>query len=939
MNPPERDLISEPNAESGFGSGSGFGPGSGPGAGPRGGNLTAEQLARVHEIFSAAVDYPKSQREGYITAQCQADEQVRSAVCELLAIDGTDETRFSPEQGGLVPRITGAASPGDGAIPAQFGQYRIQRLIGKGGMGVVYLATQANPQRHVALKILASSAPSHSLRVRFAREIDLLGRLDDPGIARIFEAGTQATPSGLVSYFAMEYVQGPRLTDFANQQKLSIAARIDLVAKVADALHHAHTKGVLHRDLKPANILVASSLLPAPGAASVAFPGAALGTGLGTVSGVPATKATGQHTASQGPQPKILDFGVARLLETSTQHTALTEAGLLIGTVAYMSPEQLSGDQNAIDTRSDIYSLGVVLYELIANRLPSDVLTKPIAEAARIIRDDPPAPLTTANGARIDHDLATIVAKAMHKERDRRYSSAAALADDLRRWLRGETIAARPATVSYQLSRFARRNRGLVAAVAIATLATVAGLVISLSMYVRAQRASERATKEAALSGAIREYMIEGLLLAASPGRMGYEVKMMDVLAKAADGLHERFAENPEIEAEVRYDLAKVFEKLGKNRESLAELELVLPLVERTSGQDSERAIDVLASMAQVFARMQQPQRSLELAREGVARAKRGLPATNPAAIASAQRTGIALHLLGRHDEALATLTDVLATLERAEPRDEHTILTTLNWLLACETAKGNAAGALERTRDLADRTQKLWGRDNDHTLAARNNLVSALVNAKLLDEAAAAAVDLPEAAERTFPPGHPARAYLPLTAANAMLSSKRYQEAAKYGLMAHAACLAAFDDVNWTTEKAAETLRRVHTGWKAQPDELRRWALQGARIRLMVANADERPTTLKTISDITADLTEGAITLPDGGLPILLWQNRDTLAPMGHERRAVFMGNLACVMAALNQREHFDDALAAARESLATAKQPAVAQALLAAAEILRVK
>ena len=326
MSPPESDPISKPNAESG----------SGPAAGPRGTYLTAEQLARVHEIFSAAVDYPISQREAYVTAQCQADEQVRSAVCELLAFDGTDETCFSPEQGGLVPRIVSAALPGDGAIPAQFGQYRIERLIGKGGMGVVYLATQANPHRYVALKLLASNAPSQSLRTRFAREIDVLGRLDDPGIARIFEAGTQATASGPVSYFAMEYVHGPRLTDFAKQQQLSIAARIELVAKVADALHHAHTKGVLHRDLKPANILVA-----APAA--------------------PTTTLASQHTTAQGLQPKILDFGVARLLEGSTHHTALTEAGLLIGTVAYMSPEQLSGDQTAVDTRSDIYALGVVL--------------------------------------------------------------------------------------------------------------------------------------------------------------------------------------------------------------------------------------------------------------------------------------------------------------------------------------------------------------------------------------------------------------------------------------------------------------------------------------------------------------------------------------------------------------------------------------------------
>ncbi len=880
-----------------------------PSVSQRGGGLSAEQFARVHEIFSAAIDQAEVDREAFVAAECQSDEKVRSAVGELLALADSDEIRFSPEQGGLVPRIIDRVAVGDGDIPAEFGQYRIERLIGRGGMGVVYLATQANPQRQVALKLLASSAPSQSLRVRFAREIDLLGRLDDPGIARIFEAGTQATASGPVSYFAMEYVQGLRLTDFAAQQQLSIAARVELIAKVADALHHAHTKGVLHRDLKPANILVAAP-------------------------GVPAPTSSGQHTGSLGPQPKILDFGVARLLETTTQHTALTEAGLLIGTVVYMSPEQLSGDQRAVDTRSDIYALGVVLYELLASRLPYDVLSKPIAEAARIIRDDSPAQLVAAGGARIDQDLATIVAKAMHKERDRRYSSAAAFADDLRRWARGETIAARPATVTYQFSRFARRNRGLVGAVAFAALATVAGLVISLSLFVRAQRASERATKEAALSGAIREYLIEGLLLSASPGRMGYEVKMMDVLTKAADGLHERFADHPEIEAEVRWDLANVLEQLGKAKESLAEFELALPLVERTQGRDSDRAVRILAMMAQACLGLADPHRALAFANDGLGRAAGGLSSSSIAASQCAVQSGAALLQLGRHDEALVVLTEALLRLEAAEKPDEELILSALSWLQACENAKGNTANALDRNRQIAARAQKYWGRDNQNTVGARSNLIIALITAKLLDEAAALADDLPETAERTFPPGHPARAYSALTACTVMLRTNRYAESARYGLMAYAAAIAAFDDVNYVTERSVAALRVTYAQWKAQPDELRRWALQSARIRLMVANADERPTTLKAMSGIAADLTGGGIVLPEGGLVELIWENRDILAPAGHERRAVFMANLACVMAATDHREHFEAALDAARESLATAKHLDIAQGLLTAAE-----
>ena len=185
---------------------------------------------------------------------------------------------------------------------------------------------------------------------------------------------------------------------------------------VADAVQHAHAKGVIHRDLKPANILVADE-------AAVAD--------------------TGTHTHSAGAQPKVLDFGVARVSEPDTQHTALTEAGLVIGTVSYMSPEQLSGDNDAVDARSDVFAIGVILYELLTGRLPHDIRSKPIAEAARVVRDEEPAPLNApgnTNAGRFDRNLETIVAHATARDRDRRYATAAALADDLRRYLRNEPI-------------------------------------------------------------------------------------------------------------------------------------------------------------------------------------------------------------------------------------------------------------------------------------------------------------------------------------------------------------------------------------------------------------------------------------------------------------------------------------------------------------------
>jgi non-specific serine/threonine protein kinase/serine/threonine-protein kinase len=337
-----------------------------------------------------------------------------------------EEARNAPE----VTETLGPRQPSR-PMPQRIGQFHIKNVIASGGMGTVYEAIQEHPRRTVAVKVMKLGIASRSALRRFEFESQLLARLRHPGIAQVFEAGThQVEPScdregaevaGAVPYFAMEYIPNARpITAFAKDKKLGTRDRLRLSARVCDAVHHGHQKGIIHRDLKPGNILVD-------------FNG----------------------------DPKIIDFGVARGTDSDMAVTTLqTDVGQLIGTLQYMSPEQCVADPHDIDTRSDVYALGVVLYELLCDRLPYTVTRFAMHEATRVIREQAPTRLSTVNKT-LRGDVENIAHKALEKDRDRRYQSASEFAQDIRRYLAGEAIIARPPSIVYQLRVFARRNKAV----------------------------------------------------------------------------------------------------------------------------------------------------------------------------------------------------------------------------------------------------------------------------------------------------------------------------------------------------------------------------------------------------------------------------------------------------------------------------------------------
>lgn len=437
--------------------------------------MHVERIKRLHKLFDDVIDLEPEARAAYLDSACGGDATLRSEIEQLVAAaDPTieekhaiSERRIDHARAGLErllnqesrAPVAAGSSNGHGlhgknaaafGIPKHVGRYRLVRRIASGGMGSVYEATQDNPKRRVALKMVHAQRMSPALVSRLQRESDILGRLQHPGIAQVHDAGMIDLGGGDQPFFAMEYIDGVALTKHCEQANLDDRACLELLAAVCDAVQYAHDKGVIHRDLKPDNILV-----------------------------------------DRNGRPRILDFGIARITNDSTPDAAtMTQQGQILGTVAYMAPEQMEGS-GRITNRADVYALGAICFEMLAGRLPQEIAgLSPAAALHRLMQHDPVS--LGEIDRRFRGDIETIVAKALQREPSRRYESAAVLGADIRRYLQHEPILAHPPSAVYHARRFVRRHKAVVAGAASVFVVLVAGIILTTRYAWKAEAASSR---------------------------------------------------------------------------------------------------------------------------------------------------------------------------------------------------------------------------------------------------------------------------------------------------------------------------------------------------------------------------------------------------------------------------------------------------------------
>ena len=538
------------------------------------------------EILGEAMQRPAPERAAFVEQACGSDAAMLAEARSLLAeAEATSIDAVTQRIGAGVGRAAASLSDTPRPHPARIGPYQILGLLGEGGMGVVYHAEQVAPiHREVALKIVRGDLRTAGARARFEAERQALAAMSHPAIAHIYDAG--ATEDG-VPYFVMELVRGQPITAFCDQHHLDLDAREDLFAEVCRAVQHAHLHGVVHRDLKPSNILVAME--------------------------------------DGRAQPRVIDFGIAKAAEASadaqTMHTAF---GSVIGTLEYMSPEQTAGGASPVDTRADVYSLGVILYELATGSLPFDVATLRRAgavEAQRLIRDtDPPTParrysttrereaIAIARGTdvrslerRLHGDLGWIVMKALEKDPARRYQSANDLAADLGRLRSHRPVEAGPPSRRYRAARFVRRHRVAVAAVTAVTLALLIGLGLATAESIRARQAQHLAEDEARRATMIKDFLTTMLASARPDASRGRDVTVLEMVDSMATYLNSGkvFPNDPVVQGDVVHAIAETYRSLDRYDRAIPLFQRAIALRRAGLGADDSLTLGSLNKLAE----------------------------------------------------------------------------------------------------------------------------------------------------------------------------------------------------------------------------------------------------------------------------------------------------------------------------------------------------
>lgn len=669
--------------------------------------LDSQRTIRIEELFEQASALPAGEREAFLREACGDDKALLDDLQSLLsshdqaqafmetpAVDAVDT---HPSRKHLLARIG-----------KRIGQYTINRVIGAGGMGTVFEGEQQTPKRTVAIKLMNANAFDESLRRRFEYEAQILAQLHHPGIAQIYEAGIHEENGTAIPYFAMELIPGGQsVIDYAVSRNAPIRDRLALFATICDAVHHGHQKGIIHRDLKPANILV-----PTDG------------------------------------DPKIIDFGVARATESDIALTTLkTQSGQLVGTLQYMSPEQCGGDPNDIDTRTDVYSLGVILFELLSGARPYDVSGTTIAQATKIIREHQPVRLSTINRA-LRGDVETITRKALEKEKQRRYASAAELASDVRRYLNNEPITAHPPSAVYQIKKLVARHKAPVALIAV-----IFGLLIAAGGTVTYQ--AGQVSRERDKVQRINQFL-RSMLSAADPTISVPDLPIRTVLDRSAERVQEELGDDPVVEASVRDTIGQTYLQLGLYDEAELHLVRALELRREWLGPNDPATLNSTASVAAIRYDQGRLPEGLELSREVIRIQQQLLGPTHRDTLRSKVQLVATLWSMGKSQEAESLCREAFEQSSTALGEEDDTTLVAENTLAILLAERGDMEQSAQHLSHVVEVNQRKWGPDHPHTLTSRNNLSQLYERMGRFDEAETLLRETLEGRRRVLGERHP---------------------------------------------------------------------------------------------------------------------------------------------------------------------------------------
>jgi serine/threonine protein kinase/Tfp pilus assembly protein PilF len=587
------------------------------------------------------------------------------------------------------------------------GRYHLVRRIGEGGMGEVWLAEQKEPvRRRVALKLIKGGVYTREAIARFDSERQALALMDHPAIAKVFDAGS--TSQG-APYFVMEYVAGVPITDYCDNHKLSIHERLELFRHVCEGVQHAHQKAIIHRDLKPSNILVIE------------------------VDGTPV--------------PKIIDFGVAKALaQRLTADTMFTRAGALVGTPEYMSPEQAGSSGEDIDTRTDVYSLGIIFYELLAGAPPMELRKVALEEFLRRLREEePPKPSTkirTQDHAKSEEvarrrqtgpialakqmhgELDCIALKALEKDRARRYSSPSDLASDISRYLNNEAVRAVPPTLFYRVRKFSRRYRAVLVTACAFAIVLIAASVISI-------RQSLRANREAAVAQAVNSFLQNDLLAQASAAtqsertKLDPDLKVRTALDRAAVRITGKFDRQPEVEAAIRDTIGQTYVNLGLYPEAEKEFERALELRRRVLGTNDPETLKTLGQLGMAYFFQSNYAQAESLLSQTLEAARRALGPEHSETVRAMTNLGSVYRRQGKYPQAEALVSQALEIKRRTIGLEGPSTLTSMSVLAEIYDEEGKYAQAEALINQTLEIQRRVLGPEHPNNLNLMNNLAN----------------------------------------------------------------------------------------------------------------------------------------------------------------------------------------------------------------------